>query len=51
MLEGQILAEVQEVMSIEWWSTVAASDENMRSSFGVTARALVVLTNSTSKPP
>lgn len=48
MLEGQLLAEVQEVMSIEWRSTVTASDENMRSSFGVTARALVVLTNSTS---
>ena len=48
MLEGQILAEVQEVMSIEWRSTVAASDENMWSSFGITARALVVRTNSTS---
>ena len=35
-------------MSIEWRSTVAASNENMWSSFGITARALVVLTNSTS---
>ena len=40
MLEGQILAEVQKVMSIEWRSTVAASDENMWSSFGITQGGL-----------
>ena len=48
MLEAQVLAEVQEVMSIEWRSIGAASHKNVWSSFGITARALVVLTNSTS---